>query len=184
MTENLDKDILENPFRMNEDQFTSDEDIRKNEIQKELAQLIAIRNNLINVIGLDNFIERIKSVIKESNTFKFRSQFAEQVESTSPVFILSLTEETMNIIMKSLEETSSSRKQNLYENKVVDLVQKEIISPAGLILNEFLSEQKELIENFNTNENEDPLKNLFMTNIFGILVSDYSENNIQVRLII
>ena len=163
------------PFTIDEDEFTSDETKERNEIMKQAALLIQAHNDLMNEIGIDNLIEKVSTLVDESESFKFRSDNARYIDEQVPAFIMALKDEPY----KELEGLDG----NTYENKVINLAQEEIIKPTGEMMEEYMNEYGGIFDDFEKESGMDRTS-LIMSNIFGILIGQYIDNNIQLRIII
>ena len=152
--------------------FTPREEIVKQHEVEEMVKFLAIKNNLMNIIGTTNLVKEIIDIIDSSESFSFRSEMARYVDEFNPVFILKY---------KELEKFEDTEKEQLsYSEKTIDRVYDEIISPSGNLLEKTISEN-ELFQNLDDFEKE--VKDLMLSNMFGISVGKSSENIIHLRLI-
>lgn len=152
--------------------FTPREELVKQHEVEEMVKFLAIKNNLMNIIGTTNLVKEIIDIIDSSESFSFRSEMARYVDEFNPVFILKY---------KELENFEDTEKEQLsYSEKTIDRVYDEIISPSGNLLEKTISEN-ELFQNLDDFEKE--VKDLMLSNMFGISVGKSSENIIHLRLI-
>ena len=152
--------------------FTPREELVKQHEVEEMVKFLAIKNNLMNIIGTTNLVKEIIDIIDSSELFSFRSEMARYVDEFNPVFILKY---------KELEKFEDTEKEQLsYSEKTIDRVYDEIISPSGNLLEKTISEN-ELFQNLDDFEKE--VKDLMLSNMFGISVGKSSENIIHLRLI-
>lgn len=152
--------------------FTPREELVKQHEVEEMVKFLAIKNNLMNIIGTTNLVKEIINIIDSSESFSFRSEMARYVDEFNPVFILKY---------KELEKFEDTEKEQLsYSEKTIDRVYDEIISPSGNLLEKTISEN-ELFQNLDDFEKE--VKDLMLSNMFGISVGKSSENIIHLRLI-
>lgn len=152
--------------------FTPREELVKQHEVEEMVKFLAIKNNLMNIIGTTNLVKEIIDIIDGSESFSFRSEMARYVDEFNPVFILKY---------KELEKFEDTEKEQLsYSEKTIDRVYDEIISPSGNLLEKTISEN-ELFQNLDDFEKE--VKDLMLSNMFGISVGKSSENIIHLRLI-
>ena len=152
--------------------FTPREELVKQHEVEEMVKFLAIKNNLMNIIGTTNLVKEIIDIIDSSESFSFRSEIARYVDEFNPVFILKY---------KELEKFEDTEKEQLsYSEKTIDRVYDEIISPSGNLLEKTISEN-ELFQNLDDFEKE--VKDLMLSNMFGISVGKSSENIIHLRLI-
>lgn len=152
--------------------FTPREELVKQHEVEEMVKFLAIKNNLMNIIGTTNLVKEIIDIIDSSESFSFRSEMARYVDEFNPVFILKY---------KELEKFEDTEKEQLsYSEKTIDRVYDEIISPSGNLLEKTISEN-ELFQNLDDFEKE--VKDLMLSNMFGISVGKSSENIIHLRLI-
>lgn len=152
--------------------FTPREELVKQHEVEEMVRFLAIKNNLMNIIGTTNLVKEIIDIIDSSESFSFRSEMARYVDEFNPVFILKY---------KELEKFEDTEKEQLsYSEKTIDRVYDEIISPSGNLLEKTISEN-ELFQNLDDFEKE--VKDLMLSNMFGISVGKSSENIIHLRLI-
>lgn len=152
--------------------FTPREELVKQHEVEEMVKFLAIKNNLMNIIGTTNLVKEIIDIIDSSESFSFRSEMARYVDEFNPVFILKY---------KELEKFEDTEKEQLsYSEKTIDRVYNEIISPSGNLLEKTISEN-ELFQNLDDFEKE--VKDLMLSNMFGISVGKSSENIIHLRLI-
>lgn len=152
--------------------FTPREELVKQHEVEEMVKFLAIKNNLMNIIGTTNLVKEIIDIIDSSESFSFRSGMARYVDEFNPVFILKYKE------LEKFEDTE--REQLSYSEKTIDRVYDEIISPSGNLLEKTISEN-ELFQNLDDFEKE--VKDLMLSNMFGISVGKSSENIIHLRLI-
>ena len=104
---------------------------------EEFRKLVAARNNFLNFVGHDNIINIIKSIIKDSSSFSFRSEKAERfIEPVNPLFILSCSNPTVTTAPD--EEAYTDNLTTTLEAEVCSLVNIEVSKYAK----EFLASEK------------------------------------------
>ena len=104
---------------------------------EEFRKLVAARNNFLNFVGHDNIINIIKSIIKDSSSFSFRSEKAERfIEPVNPLFILSCSNPTVTTAPD--EEAYTDSLTTTLEAEVCSLVNIEVSKYAK----EFLASEK------------------------------------------
>jgi len=92
---------------------------------EEYRRLIAARNNFLNFVGHDKIIDLIKQIIKDSESFSFRSERAEKfIEKVNPLFILSCLDADVN--QSTGEDQYTTRLTELLEKQVCSLVNIEV----------------------------------------------------------
>lgn len=139
--------------------------INEENIEK-FKELLAIKNNFLSYIGLENFINNIKNIIKECESFEFRSYNAENfIDKDRPVFIL------------KIKEIPSEKDQEKYTDIITDKLQEEICSKANDIISDYIKDARDEINNLDD-------ANLYLSSMFSILVGEKNENIIYLQLLV
>ena len=139
--------------------LTEEEDL------ENLNKFITYRNNLMYSIGIDNFINKMREIIDESEYFEFRSlKSRNYINKEKPIFVLKVKSN----YNKKFEgkNFSDNRVADEITSEITELLRKSIINKISeFIINHIQNDEslKKIFDSFDSN-----LKNLCATNIFGI----------------
>lgn len=137
---------------------------------EEFRKLIAARNNFLNFVGHDNIINIIKTIIKDSASFSFRSEKAERfIEPINPLFILSCSNPTVTTAPD--EEAYTDTLTTTLEEEVCSLVNIEVSKYAK----EFLASEKAKFLSETDGE--------FITHNTFSIIGSQSDNIVYLRLL-
>lgn len=137
---------------------------------EEFRKLIAARNNFLNFVGHDNIINIIKTIIKDSASFSFRSEKAERfIEPINPLFILSCSNPTVTTAPD--EEAYTDTLTTTLEEEVCSLVNIEVSKYAK----EFLVSEKAKFLSETDGE--------FITHNTFSIIGSQSDNIVYLRLL-
>lgn len=163
------------PFTIDQDEFSTEEEINRNEMMKQVSVLIQAHNDLMSQIGVENLIERMIEIIDNAGSFQFKSDRSREIDKELPLFVMSLRKE----VYSDYADLNAS----IFESSIITLVQREVIKPTGEILNEYIESNQEYFDEFGSKYGIDT-KNMLMSNIFGVIIGNYKENNIQLRIFV
>ena len=145
---------------------------------ESLYQMYKIRNNLMNYIPMEEFIERSRTIIDECEDFSFRSNNARKfIDPKRPEFILRL--DNHDKVYKP--EGRSEQELDTYSESVGKLASEQILTYISRQLREYLDENedfKKVLE-----DNDETIVNLSLTNMYSIKVADPEANIINIKLI-
>ena len=132
---------------------------------ENLNKFVSYRNNLMYSIGIDNFINKMREIIDQSEYFEFRSlKSRTYINKERPIFILKIK----NDYNKKFEgkNFSDTKVADEITSEITELLQKSIIDRMSEFIINHINTNEELKKIFESFDST--LKNLCATNIFGI----------------
>lgn len=148
---------------------------------QQMLRLMEIKNNLMNYIGIDNFIEEFKSVIDNSKSFEFLDSNSKKfIDKRRPEFKVRLKDTNHPDVY-----TVKSKQHSEYD-KFVDsvtlVIAREITGETSNLLEKYITNNEELkkeIDSFNNS-----LTTLILSNVFSIRVANPEDNMIFINMVI
>ena len=132
---------------------------------QNLQNFIIFKNNLMNAIGIDNFIDNVREIINNCEHFEFRSSRAEKfINKNNPIFIIKLKDEYYKKY-KDMNLTKEDILDNITD-EVVNFIRDDIITNVSAYINDAIFKNEKLVEYFNTFDQT--IKDIAISNIYGI----------------
>lgn len=142
----------------------------------QLTRLMNIKNDVMNDIGIDKLIGELSKAIEQSESFEFRSMMAKYIEEHNPNFIVRLKSEVHGTLVNKTHEE--------FSRNIVSRLQNEILHVTGDMFKSYLVDNVELLDELNALYGTDTTTSVMTSNMFGISIGNYDENNIQFRIIV
>lgn len=172
---------------------TTDEDLIKLNMKiiqdqndaEELSNLISIRNNVLNYIGMDNFIDYARKIIDECTYFSFTSEMSRKyIDKNTPIFNLCLVDPYFEEEMDKLNKTNLQKEQlrDKFTEDMTKLLATDIITHITEKLSRTILEDEELTKK--TENLTDDIRRLLSSNIYSVTVSAPHENKVFLKLIL
>lgn len=150
--------------------------------KEQLVEMLNIRNNFMNYIGIQNFIDHVRTVIKESEHFEFRSLNSEKfINAEKPVFIIKVKDGHLKDIHIPSKKNDIAEDE-LYRSSIVRYISSEIFTPAGDIINNYIKGNDELEKKLVGIDSS--ITEMVLSNIYSVLVGNHSDNIIHIQLIV
>lgn len=135
---------------------------------ENLKRLTSYKNNLMNSIGMDVFIDEVRNIIDNSKYFEFRSPMSKKfIDKDRPIFIIKMNDEMASKYCKI--NKTDDKIINKRVNEITETIKNCIIEKISNYLTNYIynnQELKEYFESFN-----ETMKNLFISSIYGIRVN-------------
>lgn len=152
---------------------------------EELSNLISIRNNVLNYIGMDNFIDYARDIVDNCKYFSFTSEASRKfIDKNTPIFNLCLVDPFFDEEMSKLNDTTLNADQlrDKFTEDMTKLLLDDIITHITEKLSSTILADKELTEK--SNKLTDDIRRLLASNIYSVTVSAPHENKIFLKLIL
>jgi hypothetical protein len=153
------------------------------EEKNELLEILTFRNNLMEYIGIEKLIEEMSDIIDKSEHFDFRNESARKyIDKDKPFFVIkvSTTEGITNL--PTIDRNSSDSDLNRYRDVIYKYVGNEIVSESSKLFDKHILNNENLKAKFEKLNTE--LKDVFLSNIFGVSISSPLDNMIHLRVIV
>lgn len=160
--------------------------IKDKKEQENLSHLLSIQNNIFNQIGMKDYISGMKEIIHNSKSFKFTNKYTErEADEHHPRFGLSYTDEALkNYELYSKQQNGYTLTQpdndtkdaeNKFTQYTTNMVLKEILTPWSDKIRDYINNDKELKQEFESLNEED--RHIIVSSIHSISVGGLPKQN-------
>ena len=140
---------------------------------ENLQKLIKYKNDLTTSIGIDNFIKKVSEIIDQSEYLSFkREQSRKFINRDRPIFILKVNDELNK--KYSTMNYNDPKVADKITDEITEMIKDSITSKVSEFIMDHIKNDEKLNKYFNSFD--ESLKNLCISNIYGIRVN--IDNNI------
>jgi len=154
------------------DKIINDED------KELLLKIIRIKKDLTDLIDRQDFINKMRETIKESDTFDFSSEVAEKfIDYELPIFKIKVKETTELFKLIDFKNKDDDDKKNRYLDLITEKIFNEIINEISNYIEGIMENDSKIQELMAEIDKENKnLRNFFMSNIYTVRIG--ASNNL------
>lgn len=159
--------------------------IKKQEDAEMITKLISIRNNALNAIGMENYVNFARDLIDNCQSFSFTTEIARKyIDQKNPLFNLTLIDPYHADYMKavSTKNLNPEERKDDFNDYIMEFIQEEITGPLSEKLSRTILEDEDLNRQYE--ELDTTARRLLSSNLYAVSVSDPRDNKIFLRVLL
>jgi len=160
--------------------------LQKKEDQQDIVKIISIRNNVMNYLGIDKFIEMARDIIDECEYFGFISENSRKfIDKETPTFNMALVKDAYANIMQKIDQhdlKNLNDQKNFFNERVSELIAKDITAKISAQITDTILSDEELTKQYESLPTDE--RRLLTSNMYSVTVSVPAENKIFLRIIL
>lgn len=156
-----------------------EQDKIEKEKKKLYYQMMTVRNSIIRVYGIKEYIDDMRSIINDSDFFYFRTEEAEKyIDEKDPTFSLALIPEKLEEFHKSTYEQTDDG----FTEFISKYVFHDIFNKWSKNIHHFLDEHPEILETAQGNGFDDDELNFVISSMYSY--SGLTNNTIMIKMVL